>query len=594
MEHHLNRRDSHLYNVNRMLVVQPNMRRIIVLLTALFLALPLHAQDSLDQLASDFWTWRAQYQPFNNDDIPRLDRPAGLKRSWSGAAVARQRADLAAFETRWKKLDPAKWAPAQQVDYRLIGSALARVHWELDINRRWQRDPTFYVDQTLTAVTETLLPPPAFDQARSRELIARLDNIPAILEEANANLEQPAAPFARLAIDSLVNIRQNLQPLARDVGPMLPGGLGRELVPALEAATSALEAYRTWLEQRLPKMTEHTAVGREAYSYFFKNVALYPFTPEQLLELARQEWARSVAFEQMERQRNREVPALKMFPNVNEQIKRTTEMEAQVRRFLTEQGLLTIPADLPHYTIRPLPAYLAALGDFGEQDDFTGPSRLTEDCIRWTPDPSDSLGYFANSNAHDPRPDLVHEGVPGHYLQLWLGWRSPDAIRRRYYDSGANEGLGFYAEEMMLQAGLFDDSPHSREIVYNYMRLRALRVEVDVKLALGEFTLKQAANYLSRMVPMDEKTAHAEASMFATQPGQAISYQAGKLQITKFLADARLSAGDKFDLRAFNDFVWRNGNVPIELQRRQWFGERVLNLAASSAGAQKGDRPGVP
>jgi uncharacterized protein (DUF885 family) len=73
------------------------------------------------------------------------------------------------------------------------------------------------------------------------------------------------------------------------------------------------------------------------------------------------------------------------------------------------------------------------------------------------------------------------------------------------------------------------------------------------------------------MVPMDVKTAHEEASMFATQPGQAISYQAGKLQITKFLADARVRAADKFDLKAFNDYVWRNGNVPIELQREEWF-----------------------
>jgi hypothetical protein len=287
--------------------------------------------------------------------------------------------------------------------------------------------------------------------------------------------------------------------------------------------------------------------------------------------MSRAEWARSVAFEQMEGQRNKNVAELRMAATIGDQVQRTKETETQVRRFLTEQGILTLPADFPHYTIRPLPGYLSALGDFGELDDFTGPSRLDQDCVRWAPEPSDHLGYFAHSNALDPRPDLVHEGVPGHYLQLWLGWTHPDPIRRHYYDSGANEGLGFYAEEMMLQAGLFDDSPHTREIVYNYARLRALRVEVDVKLALGEFSLDQAADYLARMVPMDAKTAHEEASMFATQPGQAISYQAGKLQITKFLADARVRAGDKFDLKAFNDFVWRNGNVPIELQREEWF-----------------------
>jgi hypothetical protein len=531
------------------------------------------AQDSVPKLASDFWAWRAQYQPFNSDDIPRLERPDGLKRSWSKDAVAHQESDLATFEERWKKLE-AKNAPvAEQVDYRLMGSALARVHWELERNRRWERDPSFYVEQTMSAFTETILPPPPFDEARSKEVIARLENIPSILEDAKANLQHPAAPFANLAIDLLANIRPQLAQVEQGIVPLLSGGGRKELAPAIDAATKALESYRAWLQERLPTMSEQSAVGRDAYVYFYRNVALYPFSPEELLAAARQEWARSVAFEQMEAQRNESVPPLKMFATVEEQVAATREREGQVRRYLADKEILTVPADFPHYTVRPLPPYLEALGDFNEQDDFTGPSRLKDDCVRWAPNPSAGLGYFALANAHDPRPDLVHEGVPGHYMQLWLGWRNPDPIRRHYYDSGANEGLGFYAEEMILQEGLFDDSPHSREIIYNFARLRALRVEVDVQLALGVFTLDQAAYYLARMVPMDKKTAHAEASMFATSPGQAISYQAGKLQITKFLADARLKAGEKFDLHAFNDFVWRNGNVPIDLQREEWFGE---------------------
>jgi len=470
-----------------------------------------------------------------------------------------------------------KRSAPQQVDYELLGSAMARVHWESDVNRRWQRDPSFYVEQTMTAFTETLLAPPPIDTARSHEVISRLQNIPPILEEAKANLQQPAAPFARLAIDSLGNIRKSLESVQRDVAPMLAPEDQPKLAPAVASAMRALESYRGWLQERLPSMTEQTAVGRDAYVFFFKNVALYPFMPEELLAMSRQEWARSVAGEQLERQHNLKVPPMKMFRDVNEQTAATTEREKQVRQYLVEHGLLSVPADFPHYTIRPLPAYLAALDNFGELDDFTGPSRLHDNCVRWTPDPSEHLGYFARANAQDPRPDLVHEGVPGHYMQLWMGWKNADPVRQHYYDSGANEGLGFYAEEMMMEAGLFDDSPHTREIIYSFMRLRALRVEVDVKLALGEFTLDQAADYLSRMVPMDSKTAHSEAALFATQPGQAISYQAGKLQIVKFLADARTKAGDKFDLRAFDDFVWRNGNVPIELQREEWFGEKGGN-----------------
>jgi uncharacterized protein (DUF885 family) len=569
------------------------MRRTFILLLLLTVPLSLRAQDSLDKLASDFWTWRSQWQPFNSDDVPRIERPASLKPSWSAASVAKQNADLSAFEARWKKLDPAKWPVPQQVDYRLMGSALARVHWELDINKRWQDDATFYVEQAMTPVVETILPEPPFDKIRTSSLIASVQNIPAIVADAKTNLQHPAAPFAKLAIQSLAEIRPQLWQMAHDVAPQLHGENIQELAPAIEQAASALESFRDWLQQRLPSMPPHTPVGRDNYIFFLKNVALYPYTPEQLLDMSRQEWARSVASEQIEHQRDVEVRPLEVYGSFDEQREHSREMENAIRLFLVRQEILTLPKDLPHYVVRAVPTYLAGLGEFASLDDFTGPSRLTENAIRWTARPSDNPGYFEAASLRDPRPIIVHEGVPGHYMQLWLSWRNPDPIRRHYYDSGSSEGLGFYAEEMMLLAGLFDDSPHTREIIYNFARLRALRVEVDVKLALGQMNNEEAAAYLAKTVPMNPKTSQAEAAMFATQPGQAISYQTGKLQITKFLAEARLRAGEKFDIRAFNDFVWRNGNVPIELQRDEWFGDSPLAkpTSASTDPDQRRKRP---
>jgi len=93
-----------------------------------------------------------------------------------------------------------------------------------------------------------------------------------------------------------------------------------------------------------------------------------------------------------------------------------------------------------------------------------------------------------------------------------------------------------------------------------------------VKLALGGFTLEQAAKYLQEKAPMDEQTARQEAIAFSTSPGQALTYQIGKLQIMQLLAEARLKEGEKFNLRAFHDFVWKNGNVPIALQRWEYLG----------------------
>jgi hypothetical protein len=137
------------------------------------------ATESVDELGNDFWAWRAKYAPFTGDDVNRIERPGGT-RDWSRASIDKQRKDLAEFETRWKKLDPTQWAVPQQVDYRLIGSALARVRWELGINPRWKRDPNFYIAQTLTAVVEALTAPGPYDAARSREILTRIENIPSI------------------------------------------------------------------------------------------------------------------------------------------------------------------------------------------------------------------------------------------------------------------------------------------------------------------------------------------------------------------------------------------------------------------------------
>jgi len=526
----------------------------------------------LRALADRFWTWRAANQPASGDDIPRIVRPRDWVPDWSVTTVAARRKALRGFEGEWRALDTTRWSRSAQVDYRLVGSALARVHWELDVTRGWRRNPLFYLEQTIGALHEDLLRPPPFDTVRTRELVRRLERIPRTIQDGKANLTDAVAPFARLAIAPLTGIRPRLDSVGRALSPLLVGPDAARMPAALARASTALEGYRTWLEQRLPGLPEPTAVGREAYIGFLRRVALVPYSPEQLVAKARQDWSRAVAFETYERQRNQTLPELSLFPTLAAQLAREAEDEVRVRRHLEEKELLSVPAWLRHYRTAPLPPYLEPLGDWGVNDDLTSADRLAEDGVSYRPAPAPTLGYFYRATAMDPRPLLVHEGVPGHYMQLAIAWAHEDPIRRHYYDSNSNEGIGFYAEEMMLQAGLFDDSPRVREIIYNFMRLRALRVEADVKLATGEFTIPQAAKYLETNVPMDGGTALQEAAFFAAGPGQAITYEIGKLQILAFLTDARLQLGDHFSLREFHDFVWKNGNVPIALQRWEKLG----------------------
>ena len=538
--------------------------RCLVVLSLVFVSTLCARADSLGELGESFWQWRAQEQPFTGDDIPRIDRPVGFTVDWSAKTMARRLQELAAFEQRWKSLAPSTQVPLHdQVDYRLLGSALARVRWELSIEQNWKRNPQFYVDQTLGSVFILLLQPPPFSDARQQEIVARVKQIPTTLQAAQENLTDMRQPFVQLAIDALNQVPERIERMKSALAPQFSAANNQALQRAIPAAMTALTEYRAWLQTKLLNARKDTAIGRDNYIFFLRNVALLPYTPEELLAMSQQEWSRSVAFEAYQEARLAGIAPAGIFPNADAQMAAEKADEEKVRVFLVDQKILSVPDWMKHYRNLLLSAYLEPFEGLGVTDDLTGPERLNENGTSYIRKPSPDLGYFSLSTAHDPRPILVHEGVPGHYFQLCLGWHNPDPIRRHYYDSNANEGIGFYAEEMMLQAGFFDDNPHTRSTIYNFMRLRALRVEVDVKLALGEFTLEQAANYLAATVPMDRRTALGEAAMFSSTPGQAISYQIGKLQIMQLLSDARLKQGADFSMLKFNDFVWNNGNVPI-------------------------------
>ena len=547
---------------------------ILLALAGALLVVSAAGADDLDALARDFWAWRAVNQPITRDDVPRVDRPAGWAPDWSRKSIERRRTSLAGFEHRWTILARPSAAVAQQVNHRLLGSALARVRWELDGNPSWRQNPVFYVDQTVAAYVDAIVPPATPPAARGRDVIARLLSVPATLAAARENLDDARAPFARLAVEDLEGIGERIRRSAKALAPRLDKASAADLDPAIDKAAAALEDYREWLRGRIASLPENVAVGRAAYVRFLRTVALIPHSPDEILAMGRQEYARAVAFEEYERQRHRDVPELPIFRDQKEQIAGADRDERAIRAYLGSHGILTVPANAPRYRYLPMPDWLAPVADFGEGTDFPFASRLAEESTRYIPPPSPALGYFALSMAREPRADMVHEGLPGHAFQLWLSRSQADPVRRFWYDSGVNEGIGFYAEEMMLEMGLFDDQPKSREMIANYMRLRALRVEVDVRLALGSFTIDEAADYLRTRVPVDAATARSEAASFAATPGFAIGYQIGKLDIVRLLADARRVQGEKFKLQDFHDFVWKNGNVPLALQRWELLGDR--------------------
>lgn len=529
--------------------------------------------SDLRTLADDLWTWRLATAFRTSDDIPRVDHPSGWLPEFTPESVQDRRETAAAFRRRWEELDLRAASVSEQVDHRLLGSALARVTWELDVLRNWERDAVLLTGQVLGPWFDLLLRPPPFSQDVQDGLLAVLAAVPRQLAVAQSNLDRAgAAPLARAAARLLDGVESSLPASVDGLVGFVDAHRLEQLRGAAREAVAALVGFREWLTAAVPGMTPSTQVGRDSFVWFLRHVALSPAEPEDLVAAAEQEYHRAVVWETLERNRHRDVPLPPLQATVEEQVARELADEQSVREFYDREGLLTQPAGLRHYRTAPLPPYLVPLQWLGVTDDLTFEGRLDEDGVSYTPDPGPDLPYFYAANARDPRLGIVHEGA--HYQQLALSWAHENPVRRRYYDSIPNEGIAFYNEEFLLQAGLFEDAPRSREAVHNFNRLRSLRVIVDVSLATGAYLLEQGVAAFVERVPMDEETAFEETASYAANPGHAMTYLVGKLELLRLQSDAIRSRGDSFSLRDFHDYVWLNGNVPFSLQRWELLGDR--------------------
>ncbi|MCA9733497.1 DUF885 family protein, partial [candidate division KSB1 bacterium] len=405
----------------------------LIILPVLSLAQP---AENLQNLASEFWQWRFVTQPATSDDILRVERPDCWQPDYSAAALTNYRAKYSDFRSKLHALSKENWTRSDSVDYLCLRSAIERVNWELNVLRNPHRNPDFYVQQTIGALYELLIINTPLEERRLKNILCVLQSIPKTIQDAQGNLTEPSGPFAKIAQENLQEIGPKLQDVQKALKQNGISKSNNAFDKAFKAAIQSLENYRDWLEKALPGMQANFSCGRDAYVYFLKNIALIPNSPEELLQQGRMEWYRAVAFEAMEKTRNADLQKPGLFRTIEQQIAQAKNDEQAIRDFLEQKNIMTVPPWLQHFNNYRFPAWVAPLSYIGVATDFTGESRLGEDASRYIPAPGPDLPYFYRTMAQDPRPIIVHEGIPGHYFQLARSWKNEDPIRRRFVDSG--------------------------------------------------------------------------------------------------------------------------------------------------------------
>ncbi len=158
-----------------------------------------------------------------------------------------------------------------------------------------------------------------------------------------------------------------------------------------------------------------------------------------------------------------------------------------------------------------------------------------------------------------------HEGSPGHHFQIAIGQTLEHLpmLRRSLNPSAFSEGWALYAEQLVAEAGVYNDDPAGDVGRLQAEMFRSVRLVLDTGLHRKHWTVNQAVAYMQEKTGMTEPEVRVEVNRYLVQPGQATSYKMGHLRLLELRENARRQLGERFDIRDFHDLVLGNGAMPM-------------------------------
>jgi hypothetical protein len=501
-------------------------------------------------LVTLFDQWRAFETPPLLDGAP----------DYTEAGRKARRPEFEDLRARLQAIDTAGWPVNQKVDWMIVWAEMNGYDFNERVLQPWVRDPAFYKSVWLersdvpahegpthhrtTEVWTYEFPLPPSGRERFLE---DLRVIPVLNQQARGNLTGNAK---ELWIAGIRDIRQQ----SADLKGLLsyPGVSGdHEVTEAVQDAIRSTDAFADWLLAASSSKTGPSGIGKENYTWYLQNVHLVPLTWEEEVMLLKRELARAWSSLKLEEHRNRDLPQLVDADSPEAYDAMADKAAQSLMRFLREEDIVTVK---PYFE----PALREHLGSFV---------------------PKEKRNFFLIGEHYDPRPLYSHFY---HWFELARMDTEPNAspIRRgpllyNIFDS-RNEGTATAVEEVFMQAGLYADSPRSREIVYIMIAQRAARGLGSLYAHANEMTMEEAGGIHSEYTPRgwmktERELLLFEQHLYMRQPGYGSSYITGKYLLEQAMMEyARLQEerAVPFELKDFLDRLNAIGNIPISLG--QW------------------------
>jgi hypothetical protein len=343
------------------------------------------------------------------------------------------------------------------------------------------------------------------------------------------------------------------------------GDLGEEAVAAdVEAvalvarrAGDAADDLVAWLGTRAASKTGPSGIGVENYDWYLKNVQLAPYTWRDEVTLMERELARAHALLAMEELRNAGLPEQAPVASAEEYDRRFGAAVTEYMAFLREHDVLAVTGDMDAALRARIGSFQPGPREFFSEVDYRDPELMRTHGYHW---------FDKARMARDPHPSPIRRG----------------ALLYNIFDT-RTEGHATGWEELMMQAGMFDARPRTRELLYILLAQRAARALGDLRMHSNEFTLEQAAAFACTNTPrgwlrLDGNLVRGEQHLYLQQPTYGTSYVIGKIEIEKLLSERKRQLGDKFTMKRFMDEFDAAGLVPAALLRWELTGQMPENV----------------
>ncbi len=512
---------------------------------------------------------------------------------------------LREYKTALERLDRDQLSRPNQVDAELLAHEVDSNIWQIETLQEWAWNPLYYVNTSGGSIYSLMSRDFAPVADRLVAATSRLEQMPRFFAQARSSLQPERVP--KIHAETAVSQNQGLNSIIDTmIVPEMDALTARQrarLEAAIETARDAVAEHQTWLEEELlPRANGDFRIGAELYDIKLAFALNSPLSRKEITARAEREYeaVRNEMYEVAKTVYAAKHPMTAFPDNPDEAYKQAIiragleeayrklpprdgivdiakQQLQQATDFVIEKNIVTMPEEpveiiiMPEFQRGVTVAYLDPPGPLDrDQPAFYAVAPLPED---WTDEQVES--FLREYNLYSIQDLTIHEGVPGHYLQLALSNRYPSILRSVLWSGPFVEGWGVYAEQMMIEEGYQDYDPLQKLITLKWYLRGITNAIIDSAIHVDGMTRDEAMQLMVEGGFQEEREAAGKWVRAQLTSAQLSTYFVGYQEHRELRREIEQAWGEEFTLRRYHDQLLSYGSPPVRFVRALMLGEDV-------------------